>query len=239
MGLAKINLIGQTYIDNIFNVDNILYGDTNKLDNIITRLGGVHNITDNIKNLSYNIISTGNTQATIINDIEKSERTSFTSRISDIESFEALPVAHWTHVAYLDDIKYYNNLNLKGTFSIDFCTCKDRSEYLDIMRDAYVIFDSRERSYLYDSIKIDTPIILHDPNKIQCIINGEVDCDIDIEPIKNLKVNGAGDIFAGNFISLNHYRLTGRAFEDNLRRSLLLTHHLTVKTLKDMQDEKI
>lgn len=234
----KVNLIGQTYVDNIFNVENLVYGDTNKLDNVVSNLGGVHNISKNINSMNYNIISTGKTEATIINDIKNSTRTSFTRRVADVVSFEKFPYASWTHIAYLDDIEHYDKLDIDTPYSIDFCTCQNRTPYLEMMNNADLIFDSRERSYLYNSIKINTPIILHQPNRIDCIINGQLSCYVDVKPINNLKVNGAGDIFAAYFILLHNAK---KIFFINtkIRRKMILAHHLTVKKLKEINNEKI
>jgi len=234
----KVNLIGQTYVDNIFNVENLVYGDTNKLDNVISSFGGIYNISEHVQSMNYTIISTGKTEVTIINDINNSTRTSFTRRVTDVVSFEKFPHASWTHIAYLDDIEHYDKLDINTPYSIDFCTCQDRTPYLDMMKNADIIFDSRERSYLYDSIKIDTPIILHQPSRIDCIINGELSCYVEMKPVNNLKVNGAGDIFAAYFILLHNAK---KIFFKNtkIRRKMILAHHFTVKKLKEINNEKV
>jgi len=228
----KVNLIGQTYIDHIFNIDDVVYGDTNKLDNVTSNLGGIYNISKNVPIMDYNHITTGKTEATIINDIKKSIRTSFTRRISNVIIFEKFPHAQWTHIAYLDDIEFYNKIKPQTPYSIDFCTTQDRIPYLEIMKNSDLIFDSRERSYLYKSINIDTPIILHEPNRIDCIINNELSCSIDIEPIKNISVNGAGDIFAGYFIFF-YYK------DHSLIDSMKKASKKTKIILKGIRDEKI
>ena len=65
-----------------------------------------------------------------------------------------------------------------------------------------MVFDSRERKFLYKNLKFDTPLILHDEFGCECIINDKVVYQEKITPLKKINVNGAGDIFAGLFIDL-------------------------------------
>ena len=84
--------------------------------------------------------------------------------------------------------------------SLDFCTLNPREDYIKIIKKSALVFDSRERKHLYNNLNFDTPLILHDKNGCECLIEGRVIGEGFTNPQDNLHVNGAGDIFAGIFI---------------------------------------
>ena len=99
------------------------------------------------------------------------------------------------------------------------------------MKKAEIIFDSRERKHLYSMFDIDTPIIFHDQNGIEIVKNKEVIFQQAMVPLRNLNVNGAGDIYASHFIK--NYLSSG------LKESSYRAMMQTTKELTERQYEKI
>ena len=188
-------------------VDGNKPGETNGCNNIVEKYGGVFNFTEaGMKNMKLSVITSGKKKAYIVSDRRISQRTSyvFNSQKTELNSKTIGMInsaADWLHVAYIDDIECYRDLEkIKKPFSIDFCTDQPREKYAKIMNLSNIIFDSRERKDLYKNIAIDTPIIFHDEHGIEVVIEDVTVYKKENTPILNLDVNGAGDIFAAIFL---------------------------------------
>ena len=198
----KLGLFGKRYLDKTFYLSDFKISETNKSNKTIDSLGGIYNIKKHDRAFSKVLYEDGFKKAYIISDQKTSTRTAITDRFEDYEA----PVIDygsidWLHIAYIDDLA--NTTSIKfGTcpISIDFCTCDDRSKYLKIIEKCTLVFDSRERKELYNGIITDALIILHDSFGSECIFKGNKIFENSIEPLANLSVNGAGDIFAAHFI---------------------------------------
>ena len=206
--MINVALYGKKYDDIIIDINSFVSGETNKGVKQLNRLGGIHNMPNHfVKNLNFTFFEDGIKRAYIISELEKTERSSivFDIKASTVSKniIESINLNHdWLHISYIDDLENFENLlDLKIDYSIDFCTSDDRNCFHDIMNNASIIFDSRERKYLYNHISIDTPIILHDKYGISILLNKEIIYDDILIPIKNINVNGAGDVFASIFLS--------------------------------------
>lgn len=195
----NLGLLGKKYKDEIYIFDEFKTGETNEPLQIKKSIGGIYNFEKN-KNLKLHYLEDGETQAKIISDLKKSSRTSI---LQSTKKYHLPPIKYssldWLHVAYLDDVNY-SQFSFEVPTSVDFCKSGSREKYLEILKRCDLIFDSRERKYLYKNIKIKKPIIFHDPYGCECVIEQKIVESQCAEPIKNLNVNGAGDIFAGIFI---------------------------------------
>tara|TARA_R100000030_G_scaffold98073_1_gene87637 strand:- start:483 stop:1196 length:714 start_codon:yes stop_codon:yes gene_type:complete len=224
--MGSLALIGKKYIDTILNVDSLSFNETNECSVVTSRLGGIYNFFD-ISNYELKIktFEFGKKQAFIINDNSASSRTSFvktveSSEISRKHMNEINNFFDWAHICYLDDLEDYSGLhNLDCAFSVDFCTNKDRLEYIEIMNKSKIIFDSRERKVLYDNYVLKPPLLLHDEKGIEIILGGKVVYQSSMQPIANLNVNGAGDMYAGFFIQ-NYFK---KDLKDSARCAMLET----------------
>ena len=233
----RLGLLGKKYKDTTYHVSSFVNGETNEILKTSESLGGMYNIAKaNIGNLTPICYPEGEKQALILEDVPNSTRTSFCKDISDrkIRSNTAVNTRHpdWLHVMYIDDIKsahrvteYHNNFN-KFPTSIDFCTDTPRKKYELIMQRCDLVFDSRERRHLYDDISIATPIVLHDEFGCEVLIIGGTSFKCENTPVKNLEVNGAGDIFAAYFIRETYHRGIEHAVETACS---LTTEHLLRK----------
>ena len=198
--------------------------------------GGMYNFEEiNFENeWKINYKDSGVKKAYIINDKSLSSRTSYvydqkgsSHEKKFLESFQN--DTDWVHICYLDDYECYEDLkNLSIPFSVDFCTTKNRESFMDIMKKAEIIFDSRERKGLYEGLDMNTKLILHDEYGVEVIKNGKIISKIDNIPTKGLSVNGAGDIFAGNFIK--HYISTDAITAS--KKSMRETTNLLIKRKK-------
>ncbi len=203
----KIGLVGRVYKDTKILITKLFLGDTNGV--IMPRLskGGIYNISRNLKQkLDFYKFPQGSNTAIIISELNFSRRTSITYNKKESPSKKInYKKIDWLHVAYIDDLPFTCDIKTdKCPVSIDFCTLQDRENFLPIIDSCELVFDSRERKDLYRNINTKTPIILHDKNGCECIVNNKIILSKEIKPKKNLHVNGAGDIFAGFFIS-NYY----------------------------------
>lgn len=236
--MKTISLIGKKYEDTLLSVEKIVNGETNMCKSIEQRLGGMYNFRDaKISSFTFNFCPIGIKSAFIINDQQKGIRTSFVKN-QKVSSATEKTVANindksdWLHICYLDDIEDYDNFyNLNIPFSVDFCTLNKRTPYIQLMEKAEVIFDSRERKKLYDSINIKTPIVLHDEKGVEIIINNSIVSSFSMNPLKNLNVNGAGDIYAAHFID-NYFNM-------ELNKSTYCAMIKTTKSLIEKNNEKI
>ena len=203
----KVGLAGRVYKDTKILITKLFLGDTNGV--IMPRLskGGIYNISRNLKQkLDFYKFPQGSNTAIIISELNFSRRTSITYNKKESPSKKInYKKIDWLHIAYIDDLPTSCNIKTdKCPVSIDFCTLQDREDFLPIIDSCELVFDSRERKGLYRNINTKTPIILHDKHGCECIINNKIILSKEIKPKKNLQVNGAGDIFAGFFIS-NYY----------------------------------
>ena len=212
----KIGLTGRVYKDKKILLNKLNLGETNGV--IVPRLskGGIFNISRNLKEkVGFYKFPQGSNTAIIISELDLSRRTSITYNKKESPSKKInYKKIDWLHVAYIDDLPSSCNIKTdKCPVSIDFCTLQNRKSFLPMMSSCQLVFDSRERKDLYKNINIKTPIILHDKYGCECIVNNKIILSKEIKPKKNLHVNGAGDIFAGFFIS-NYYNNTlGYAIE--------------------------
>jgi hypothetical protein len=203
-------LFGKNYKDNILFVENFQTNETNDCKKNIKQNGGIYNFIIKDESIKYRFYTSGEKEAYIINDTNNSKRTSFV--INNKESVLKDQIINiinnnfdWLHVCYLDDIECYERLlKINIPFSIDFCTNKPRKNYLEILKKASFIFDSRERKKNYTNIQLDTPIIFHDEYGAEIYQKNEIIYKTSIQPYKNLNVNGAGDLFANIFIKTNY-----------------------------------
>lgn len=233
----KIMLCGNKYYDYILDINTFIVGETNQCNSIKHSIGGINNLLK-IKWQYYIPVLhfVGAKKAFIINDRDTAKRSSIvmTKKQSTINDFTIDHInknLHWLHIAYLDDITNFNLLNnIKIPFSLDFCTSKNREPYKSLMNKATIIFDSRERKYLYSKIDISTPIIFHDQKGSEICIKNKIQHTTMIQSLKNIQVNGAGDIFAAIFLD-NYYI---KDLFDNLN----YTTETTTQFLKE-QNEKV
>lgn len=205
--MNNLFLFGKKYIDTIMFIDNNKSGETNICNNVVEKYGGVFNFTEaGMKNMKLSVITSGKKKAYIVSDRKISQRTSYVFGSQkaklEIKTINMInSTADWLHVAYVDDIECYRDLEkIKKSFSIDFCTDQPREKFVKIMNLASVIFDSRERKHLYDNLSLDTPIIFHDEYGIEVVKKNETVCEQKNTPVFNLDVNGAGDIYAAIFL---------------------------------------
>jgi hypothetical protein len=229
----KIHFIGKKYIDTIVHTDTINLSETNSAHKIEHRLGGMYNV-ENVEGIDPLFCPVGQKEATIISEITNSRRTSFvrdrgcSHQMAHISATNLSKPSDWLHVIYIDDMSV-DVARKDARVSIDFCTTEDRSRYIDIIEHSSIVFDSRERKPLYKDIHSTTPIIFHDEHGCEAILMGTVIKESKIEPIKNLQVNGAGDIFAAIFI--REYLLS------DISNAIDVTPHLTTQMLRNQTNE--
>ena len=233
--MINIALLGKKYQDYIFYLEDMSIGETNISQEPEKVLGGCHNMlavtADNVK---FQIFTVGSKDAYIISESGTSTRTSIVinksvSNYNDsiIDNINANYT--WAHVCYIDDLERPEQLlDLSIDFSIDFCTLKPRHEFADIINKAKVVFDSRERKHLYQEVYSKTPIIFHDQYGIEVNADKDILFESSIDPVPNLNVNGAGDMYAANFIK--NYHTYGIIKSANM--AMISTTHLLKKRIK-------
>jgi len=204
--LKRIGIVGKRYEDVKLYVDSNQIGESNNCLTLDKCLGGMYNFKITGKEECMLVmIENGIKKAYIVEDSQASTRTSYTftfepSVVDDL-FIDSLNYLDWIHFAYLDDLDDVSSVqNVKKPYSIDFCMNKDRLSYVKYIDGANVVFDSRERKEMYTSINSNTPIVLHDEKGCEVIINGEIVCEHFCETLKNISVNGAGDVFAKFFL---------------------------------------
>ena len=208
--MKRLCLLGKQYDDTIMIVNSLKQGETNDCAALRQKKGGVYNFFEaKMDKWILNPLTCGIKKAYIISNKETSTRTSIVvdeekSTISFEEVQRINNYFDWMHVCYIDDMECYSELrDIEIPFSLDFCTDKPRAPFFYLLNRAEIVFDSRERKYLYDNIFINTPIIFHDESGFEVVVDGSIVHSESITPLKNLNVNGAGDIYAGRF--LEHY----------------------------------
>jgi len=203
MANLKLGLFGKTYLDKIFCLDHFVPGETNICKTVIEKVGGIYNIEKaNLTSVKSYCFSDSEVKAFIISESSSCTRSSIIHSLSETKEPKIeTNLIDWLHVAYIDDLLNSHLLNKINTkISLDFCTVNPREDYIKIIKKSSLIFDSRERKHLYNNLKFKTPLILHDKNGCECVIDGHIVGEGFTNPEKNLHVNGAGDIFAGIFI---------------------------------------
>ena len=81
---------------------------------------------------------------------------------------------------------------------------------------------------VYKNFNFDTPIVFHDENGVEIVKNKKTLAIFNNTPLKNLNVNGAGDIYAANFIR-NYFNM-------NLKDS---SYHAMIDTTKILTERDI
>lgn len=204
--MKKIGIVGKRYEDVKLYTERNQIGESNNCLIHEESLGGMYNFRSTEKeNFDLIMMESGIKKAYIVEDKTMSTRTSYTytskPSIIDNSLTEKLNCLDWVHFAYLDDLEDIENIKkITKPYSIDFCMNKDRLSYSCYIDAASIVFDSRERKSLYDSINTDTPIIFHDEKGCEVVIDGKIICEHFCETLKNISVNGAGDIFAKYFL---------------------------------------
>ena len=204
----KLGLYGKKYLDEMYYFDSFKLSETNSPKKIGLNIGGIYNFKKILnKKLKLYFFEDGERIVKIINDKKTSTRTSILDKsYTNDHACIIYPRIDWLHVSYLDDIDKTSNITFERPTSIDFCDTKNRKIYADVIDKCTLVFDSRERKSLYRDINTSTPIILHDPQGCECIVNNKIQYSFQSKKIKNLYVNGAGDIFCGIFL-WNYYNL--------------------------------
>jgi hypothetical protein len=207
----NLGIVGKRYEDIKIFIESNNIGETNTFTHALSSLGGMHNFLET-ESIYCNIVffERGAKTAYILEDISKSNRTSYTKTIcesflskGDIENINEMD---WVHVCYIDDFENIDLISdISSPYSIDFCLSKDRKYFLDHMKKADIVFDSRERKNLYSNFKIETPIVLHDDSGCEIIVNGNKIYEDFCTTLKNITVNGAGDIYAKYFIEKHFF----------------------------------
>ena len=228
----RILLIGPKYVDTIINIEKLRINTNNKILRTEKRLGGIRNISKDICNSiipHYQYI--GSREAIILEETKIGRRTSLTKIIGG-EQFNNKSYKirfDWVHIAYIDDIAINclrNVLPKNVPFSVDFCTQNSRKRYKEFLWNCELIFDSLENVKLYNTSSTKKPIVLHSPSECRVKQNGKIKIRVKWEKEKFTKVNGAGDIYAANFISL--YLLGG------IELAVKNTHVKTINSLRIM-----
>lgn len=199
----NLGLFGRKYLDTVVYLNSLKSGETNIALKVDKTVGGIFNILKaNIPSVISYCYQDSEAEAFIISESDSSKRSSIIHSLRNSQKPEIKEdLLDWLHIAYVDDLSQPEILNnLKTKISLDFCTIKERENYLHLIKKSSLVFDSRERKALYDKINFKTPLILHDKYGCECIIQGEVVSEGFTDPQENIHVNGAGDIFAGIFI---------------------------------------
>lgn len=204
MANLNLGLFGKRYLDTNFCLNSFESGETNISVETTKSLGGIYNILrSNLPSVTSYCFEDGCVEAFIISELLESKRSSILVS-APTKTFPVIrhDCIDWLHVAYADDLNHPEVLeDREVNLSLDFCTLDPRENYLDLISKSSLVFDSRERKNLYSDILVETPIILHDKNGCECIINGEIVSEKLITAQNNINVNGAGDVFAGIFIN--------------------------------------
>ena len=232
-----LHLIGKKYLDTLVYIDRLDLSETNEAKESSEGLGGIYNIKD-IEGLNPRYSPIGEKKAVVISEELESRRTSIVKDSKRLDASETynlcrniLSKPDWTHIAYVDDVELPRaNQFFKVIDSVDFCTNKDRDIFKNELDNCTVIFDSRERKALYQTTDLNSIIILHDPEGCEAIFRGESVCSHKIDAIEGMRVNGAGDIFAGVFIR--------QFMRTNLHEAIESACEMTTDILKQRQQNE-
>lgn len=222
----RLIVCGKKYSDTIIETQNVLPNETNYYNRVLKAVGGYNNFSKiDFLNYILDCYRIGLKKAYIICDITNSTRVSFVKNIQpsviNQKDIEYLNTASWVHFAYIDDFEDYLSVQkIVSNFSLDFCTSSsDRKKFIELINQAKIVFDSRERKNMYCSIRTKTPIIFHDPFGVEIVVDGNSIFCAENVPIEGLNVNGAGDILAGFIIDQWEYMHIG----DNLVNAISKT----------------
>tara|TARA_A100000171_G_C2129059_1_gene145445 strand:+ start:784 stop:1470 length:687 start_codon:yes stop_codon:yes gene_type:complete len=197
----NLGLFGKKYLDTNYYIDNFHLSETNIPYKINKSSGGIYNFKKINKKINFYYFEDGITEAKIISDLKTSTRTSILEKTKNNSKVNIKhSLIDWLHISYLDDLKNIKCIDYKNPISVDFCKNEDRKKYVDILNKCEFIFDSRERKPLYKNLNISGPIIFHDPYGCECVINNKIIYSYSCSPLKNINVNGAGDLFCGIFL---------------------------------------
>lgn len=204
----KLGLFGKKYLDEMYYFDKFEISETNIANRVDSNIGGIYNFKKILnKKINFHFFEDGERHVKILNDRKNSTRTSILQKsLKNKHCAIIYPLLDWLHISYIDDLDNLDQIAFDKPTSIDFCRTQKRENYADIIDKCSLVFDSRERKNLYKNIKTNTPIILHDPHGCECIVNNKIEYSFSSKKIKNLYVNGAGDIFCGIFL-WNYYNL--------------------------------
>ena len=222
----NLGLFGRKYLDTVVYLNSLNSGETNTASKVDKTVGGIFNILKaNIPSVISYCYQDSEVEALIISESDSSTRSSIIHSLSNSPKPRIKEdLLDWLHIAYADDLSQAEILNdLKIKMSLDFCTIKQRKNYLHLIEKSSLVFDSRERKALYSGLKFKTPLVLHDKYGCECLIEGKVVSEGFIEPQENIHVNGAGDVFAGIFIS--------KYYNSTLDNAIKLTPQATTKYL--------
>ena len=203
MADLNLGLFGRTYLDTIVCLERFNSGETNTSKTVHKTVGGIFNILKaNLASVTSYCFQDSQVEAFIISESDTSTRSSIVHSLSEKgEPHISGDLIDWLHVAYVDDLSHGEILdNLQTKISLDFCTLNPREDYIKRIKKSCLVFDSRERKHLYSNLNFKTPLILHDKNGCECLVEGRIVGEGFTDPQDNLHVNGAGDIFAGIFI---------------------------------------
>jgi len=209
----RVGLWGKKYVNVNVNLPKINLGETNNKAQIENKVSGMYHISNaNIDKIMPVLYPEELVEVLSFNERKENRITQFPNNqierpdwLDDfIEERILQQNLDWIHIMYLDDftkperlIAVPNHIHM----SISFCGEGNRKQYIKQINKSKFIFDSRKRKNLYDKIKTDTPIILHDEFGCECIISGEMVYESKIKSIKKLNsLDGAGDIFCAFFI---------------------------------------
>ena len=231
MAKLRLGLFGKTYLDTIVYLECFNHGETNKPRQVHKTLGGIHNIAEaDLPLINPVCFEDSQIEAFIISESATSTRSSIVHSGSQGGKPEIKEnLIDWLHVAYIDDLCHGEILNdINANFSLDFCTVKDRSDYIKLIKNSSLVFDSRERKYLYKNLNFKAPLVLHDKHGCECIIDGHVVAEGFTDPHDDIHVNGAGDIFAGIFIE--------KFYTNNLQCAIAETAQETTNHVRKCQN---
>lgn len=208
--MKNLCLCGKQYNDTVLLVEDFAHGTTNQCSDVLKQEGGTKNLLQvDYQNFRPEVLNYGLKDAYIVSNLANANRTSFVftkteSKLTQNDLKFINGSYDWIHFSYIDDFEDLISIkNININYSIDFCTESSRHPYVDIIDNAKIVFDSRERKHLYSNINSQTPIVLHDPYGLEIISVSAVIYSNSMTPISNLHVNGAGDIFAG--ITIDNY----------------------------------
>lgn len=195
-----VSLYGHLSYDRIFNQF--------KEVNSVGCMGNVWNRLISLDpSLKINISPTALGEALIYVDDNQCKRASIANlNLKTLTEPKSLPSSRWNHILYLNeldnDLSWMNRIPEEEIISAD--VCKGKPIKLDLLKKLDYLFISDED--LFHSIEELTShtkgwVIMHHKSGSHCS-NGVENFDVRIEPLNDINVLGAGDIFAASVIYL-------------------------------------
>jgi len=235
-----IGLWGKKYVDVTVHLPKINLGETNNKAQIENKVGGMYNIPNaNIDKIMPVLFPEELIEFLHLNEYKENRATHFPNTQNErpdwLDDFIKERIVEknldWIHIMYVDDFTRPERLLKTHTpihMSISFCGEGNRKQYIKQINKSKFVFDSRKRKNLYNKIKTNTPIILHDEFGCECIIDGEMVYQSKTKSIKKLNsLEGAGDIFCALFI--REYTNSG------LEGAIQKTSKLTTQKLREIK----